>query len=212
MKITPLIFMIVVLLASCASSESIRNLDSAKQQFREYENAELLLSIDPIELYGSPTASSDATATARWTIAQPECTSEIDKAVAQVQQNPHRYWLLPEKVANAINHPFEECAKRHRLKGKIEAVVSGKKISLSEFFSGVMQSSENLSQQQLQVEIERNKSFGLLLLFAAGAANSYTSPSIVNVSPYTKQDGTYVDQHIRTAPNNTCLDNLSGCR
>jgi hypothetical protein len=36
--------------------------------------------------------------------------------------------------------------------------------------------------------------------------------SIVNVSPYQKSGGTYVQPHVRTAPNSTCLDNLRGCR
>lgn len=42
-------------------------------------------------------------------------------------------------------------------------------------------------------------------------ATSYTNPNRHWVNGYFRDDGTYVQGHWRTNPNNTCLDNLNGC-
>lgn len=48
--------------------------------------------------------------------------------------------------------------------------------------------------------------------------NQYVQPQynsaapLMYINPYMKSDGTFVNGHLRTAPNYTCLDNLNGCR
>ncbi|WP_157742933.1 hypothetical protein [Halomonas sp. hl-4] len=46
---------------------------------------------------------------------------------------------------------------------------------------------------------------------ASGSLNYGQPPRHQYIKPYLREDGTIVEGHLRTAPNDSCFDNLSGC-
>lgn len=46
-------------------------------------------------------------------------------------------------------------------------------------------------------------------MVASATVNAQTNPSTVNVNGYVKNNGSYVQPYVRTAPNNTRRDNFS---
>ena len=58
-------------------------------------------------------------------------------------------------------------------------------------------------------------SYAILFIVSGGLIDSNNNVSFGNaiyINPYTKKDGTRVKGHYRTKPNNTCIDNIRGCR
>jgi hypothetical protein len=51
-----------------------------------------------------------------------------------------------------------------------------------------------------------------VILAAGAAASANVNPNQTYVQPYVRHDGTPVRGHWRTDPNDTCLDNIRGCR
>ncbi len=51
--------------------------------------------------------------------------------------------------------------------------------------------------------------FSILFIVAGATVNAQTNPNTTNVNGYVKNNGAYVQPHVRTAPNNTRRDNFS---
>ena len=199
-----LIVVSVTLLSACATSASLQALESANKSFKEYEEAIADITFDPIEHSGPTTAASDAIADSRWVTAWPACEAEMFRA------------LTPKSVPSLIESELIGCLNRHRLKAKINILMGGAVMPFSKYLEDFFKVGSLRNEHKAQVDEERAESAGMILMiFAgalAGAANSHTNASLVNVTPYQKNNGTYVQPHVRTAPNSTCIDNLRGCR
>lgn len=128
------------------------------------------------------------------------------------------------RQAKNIEDKFASCAQSLGLKAETLIVLQdGRMINIAELLNragALLAEKQRALETYAQSVEEQNQlwsNVGYALAAAAVAYNqqphSYpVSPSQIWISPYYKMDGTVVSDHWRTTPNETCLDNIRGCR
>jgi hypothetical protein len=118
-------------------------------------------------------------------------------------------------VLRRLQDGADECAKPLKVQFHAGVVLEdNRQIALIDWFSELQRVSFALAAEVERADLRQQRRAAFWEAFASGlAAMRPVDPQrLVMVRPYLRSDGTLVQSHLRTLPNSTCADNLSGCR
>ena len=124
---------------------------------------------------------------------------------------------LPE-AARQLDREFDKCLARFGVIGfNFFEFEDGRKLRAPEYLTEVLASLRGLGDASATVAAEQQDNAALVVASLAVVAVSMGGGANVNsdqtyVEQYRRRDGTVVRGHRRTNPNETCLDNIRGCR
>lgn len=211
-------FVLILFLSGCASHQSTDALEMAKSVIAQHEAVKFTADVD---MASSPMEGGEREKeTANiWQLSAPACAKPFLDALGGMAPPPLVNGGFVENLkqqASRLEAQFHECIARYNLRGSVLAVVAGKQMTIPEYLDSFMSATLTLAAAQAATDSERDysiKFFGTALASGLSRAASYpVNPSISTVSPYMRRDGSFVMPHLRTTPNDTCLDNLGGCR
>jgi hypothetical protein len=215
-------------LAACASPQSIARLDTARADFKEkVRPAQMMIQYDlsrpgrftPAELARreaaaekafSPACAKPYTVNLQASVQDAAERAKVSRSIAPVE-------TLPES-ARVLDREFDKCLARFGVVGfnffKLEA---GRELRAPEYLSETIASLHAWGNARTTVANEQQDNAALVVaslavvaLAVGGGAN--VNPDQTYVEQYHRRDGTVVRSHWRTNPNETCLDNIRGCR
>lgn len=208
-------------ITGCASQQSYARLRQAKSQTEKYTAAAMRVDADLVSshLIGPEreTAISEA-----WKAAAPKCDALLVQQWMEVSSQPVDAGVkdilsVYKERASLVNQNLRECLAPHNLTGQMIFAVGDRELTIPVYLDQLFEATVAEIRAEAVVAAERDESiriFGttLALSLSRSAATYQSNPSTVYVSPYVRRDGTFVSPHLRTSPNDTCLDNFGGCR
>jgi hypothetical protein len=215
-------------LAACASPQSIARLDTARADFKEkVRPAQMMIQYDlahpgrltPAELARREAAAekafSPACAKPYYESLHASVEGAAERAKASGSLAPVE--ALPE-TARLLDREFYKCVARFGVVGfnffKLE---DGRELRAPEYLSETIASLHSWGDARATVATEQQDNAALVVASLAVVALAVGGGASVNsdqtyVGQYRRRDGTVVRGHWRTNPNETCLDNIRGCR
>jgi hypothetical protein len=224
-----LLFVIAGTLAACANPQSIARLDTARADFKEkVRPAQLMIQYDlakpgrltPTELARREAAAAKAFSPACAKPYAENLHASVDAAAERVKASgvlaPAE--TLPE-TARLLDLEFDRCVAKFGVAGfnffKLE---DGRELRAPEHLSEMIASLRAWGDARAIVANEQQDNMALvvaslaLVAVAVGDGGGNVNSDQTYVGQYRRRDGTLVRGHWRTNPNETCLDNIRGCR
>jgi hypothetical protein len=225
---TMLFFVIAGMLAACASPQSIARLDTARADFKDkVRPAQMMVQYDlarPGRLTPAELAREEETAAKAFS---PACVkpytenlhASVDGAAerAKASGTLAPVEALPD-TARLLDREFDKCLAKFGVVGfnffKLE---DGREQRAPEYLSETIASLHAWGDARATVANEQQENAALVAASLAVVAVAIGDGTNVNsdqthVGQYRRRDGTVVRAHWRTNPNETCLDNIRGCR
>lgn len=216
------------MLAACASPQSITRFDTARADFKEkVRPAQMMIQYDLARPGGlTPTQLAHREAAAAKAFS-PACAkpyaenlhASVDAAAegAKASGTLAPIETLPE-TARLLDREFNKCVAKFGVVGfnffKLE---DGRELRSPDYLSETIISLRALGDARATVANEQQDNTALVVASLAVVAIAIGGGANVNsdqthVGQYRRRDGTVVRGHWRTNPNETCLDNIRGCR
>jgi len=198
-------------LIGCASQKHQANIDSAQERIdslSQYRLEHLAISPSSHENFDSATAICGSTfVTYRQDILQSIDTSSTAKASSSL--------IRARREMADLEKWLDGCASHYGV--QIVALMKSPNdtggLSTSNWLGqqhGAMMdrriAANHLNRHRSEMR-QLNQAIGMALMVGSSAS----SAQYQYINPYIKNDGTYVDGHLRSAPNSFCYDNLNGC-
>ena len=223
-----ILFVVAGTLAACASPQSVARLDTARADFKEkVRPARMMIQYDLAKPGGlTPTERERGEAAADKAFS-PACAkpyaenlhASVDAAAERAKASGALAPLetLPE-TARLLDLEFDRCVAKFGVVGfnffKLE---DGRELRAPEYLSETIASLRTWGDARATVANEQQDNTALVVASVAGLAVAVGGSANVNsdqtyVGQYRRRDGTAVRGHWRTNPNETCLDNIRGCR
>jgi hypothetical protein len=215
-------------LAACASPQSIARLDTARADFKErVRPAQMMIQYDlahPGRLTPAELARREADAAKAFS---PMCAkpyaenlhASVDAAAerAKASGSLAPAEALPE-TARLLDREFDKCVAKFGVVGfNFFQLEDGRELRAPDYLSETIASLHAWGDARATVATEQQDSaalvvasLGVVALAVSGGANVNSDQTYVG--QYRRRDGTVVRGHWRTNPNETCLDNIRGCR
>lgn len=121
---------------------------------------------------------------------------------------------LPE-YARALDKEFDRCLHKFSVAGfNFMEREDGRQQRIPEYLAELIASLQAYGAAHATATADQQENAALVMgaLSAALAAGAAVNPNQTYVESYRRRDGTLVHGHLRTLPNETCLDNIRGCR
>jgi hypothetical protein len=121
---------------------------------------------------------------------------------------------LPE-YARVLDKEFDLCLHKFSVTGfNYMERDDGREQRIPEYLDELIVSlrAYGVAYAEAAADQQENVAFVMGALTAALAAGAAVNPNQTYVESYRRRDGTLVRGHLRTLPNETCLDNIRGCR
>lgn len=117
--------------------------------------------------------------------------------------------------ARALDKEFDACMRQFGVTGfnYVEREDAGEQRIpeyIDELLAGLR--AYGAAHTEAAADQEENATLVLAAVSAALAARAPVNPNQTYVASYSRRDGTRVRGHLRTLPNETCRDNIRGCR
>jgi hypothetical protein len=214
-------------LAACASPQSAARLDTARADFKEQVRpAQMMIQYDlakPGRLTPTERGRREAAAEKAFS---PVCAkpyaenlhASVDAAAERAKANGALAPVesLPES-ARLLDREFDKCMARFGVVGfNFFKREDGRELRAPDYLSETIASLHAWGNAHATVANEQQDNTALVVAslavvaLAVGGAN--VNPDQTYVGQYRRRDGTVVRGHWRTNPNETCLDNIRGCR
>jgi hypothetical protein len=215
-------------LAACANPQSVARLETAHADFKEkVRPAHMMIQYDlahPGRLTPAERARREADAAKAFS---PACAkpyaenlhASVDAAAerAKASGSLAPVEALPE-TARLLDREFDKCVAKFGVVGfSFFQLEDGRELRAPDYLSETIASLHALGDARATVATEQQDSAALVVaslavvaLAVGGSAN--VNPDQTYVGQYRRRDGTEVRGHWRTNPNDTCLDNIRGCR
>lgn len=216
------------MLGACASPQSVARLDTARGDFKEkVRPAQRMIQYD-LAKSGSltPTARERREAAAEKAFS-PACvkpyTENLHASVnaaaerAKASGSLAPVEALPE-TARALDREFDKCVAKFGVVGfNFFKLQDGRELRAPEYLSEAIASLRTWGDARAAVANEQQDNAALVVASLAVVALAVgggggVNPEQTHVESYHRRDGTVVRGHWRTNPNETCLDNIGGCR
>jgi len=213
MKPLKLVTLIAVasLLSGCASQRYQANIDNAQAKINalsQYRLEHLAISPSNHENFDSATAICGSTFVSyRQDILQSIDTSSTAKASSSL--------IKARREMADLEKWLDGCASHYgvQIVAMMKSPSDTDGISTSNWLG--QQHGAMMDRRIAANHLDRHKSEMRQLSQAIGMAlmvgSSASSTQYQYINPYIKNDGTYVEGHLRSAPNAFCYDNLNGC-
>ena len=215
-------------LAACASPQSIARLDTARADFKEkVRPAQMMLQYDLAHSSRLTPAARARRKAAAEKAFSPACVkpytenlhASVDAAAERAKAGGSLAPVeaLPE-TARLLDREFDKCVAKFGVVGfnffKLE---DGRELRAPEYLSETIASLRAWGDARATVANEQQDNTalvaaGLAVMALAVGGSANVNPDQTYVEQYRRRDGTVVHGHWRTNPNETCLDNIRGCR
>jgi hypothetical protein len=117
---------------------------------------------------------------------------------------------LPD-VARGLDHEFDKCVGKFGVIGfNYVELQDGREQRVPDYVAEVLDSLHRYGAAYDQAALEQQ--LVLATVAASDAVGTAINSDQIYVGAYVRADGTPVRGHWRTKPNDTCLDNIHGCR
>lgn len=117
---------------------------------------------------------------------------------------------LPD-VARGLDREFDKCVGKFGVIGfNYVELQDGREQRVPDYLAEVLDSLHRYGAAYDQAALEQQ--LVLTTVAALGAVGTAINSDQIYVGPYVRADGAPVRGHWRTKPNDTCLDNIRGCR
>jgi hypothetical protein len=226
---TLLIVALAGALAACASPLSTARLDTARADFKEKARpAQMMIQYDLAKPGGlTPTERKRREAAAEKAFspvcAKPYAENLHASVVTAIERSTASASLaqaeaLPE-TAHELDRDFDKCVSKFGVVGfnffKLE---DGRELRTPEYLAEMIAGLRAWGDARATVANEQQDNAALVVAslavvaLAVGGSGAGVNPDQTHVESYHRRDGTVVRGHWRTNPNETCLDNIRGCR
>jgi hypothetical protein len=125
---------------------------------------------------------------------------------------------LPE-TARLLDREFDKCVARCGVVGyNFFELEDGRELRVPEYLAEAVASIRSYGEARADVANEQRNNAALVVAslavvaLAVGEGGASVNSDQTRVEQYHRRDGTLVRGHWRTNPNETCLDNIRGCR
>jgi hypothetical protein len=218
------------MLAGCANPFSVAALNAARGNFEaQTRPAQMMVQYDLANSAGLTAGQRERQEREAVQKFSPACMkpyteklyANVASAIAQAQATYSLSAIdrLPED-ARRLDSEFDKCVGAFGVIGYNFVVrEDGREQRIPAYLAELVASLRRYGDAHAQVEGEKQVSAaiaasGLAVALVAGAAASGNgvNPDQIYIEPYVRHDGTMVRGHWRTMPNDTCLDNIRGCR
>jgi hypothetical protein len=225
---TTLLFVLAGMLASCASPQSIAHLDTARADFKEkVRPAQMMIQYDLAKPGSLAPAERERREAAAAKAFSPACAkpyaenlhASVDVAAERAKASGALAPVetLPE-TARLLDREFDKCLVRFGVVGfNFFELEDGRELRAPEYLSETVASLRAWGDARATVANEQQDNTALVVASLAVVAVAVGGGANVNsdqthIDQYRRRDGTVVRGHWRTNPNETCLDNIRGCR
>lgn len=209
----------------CAGPQSAARLDAARADFAtETRPARMMVQFDLATTRKlRPTEREQQEAKAA-TAFNPACVKPYtEKLLARVRTTADEARAsgtllalnpLPE-YARVLDKEFDLCLHKLSVTGfNYMERDDGREQRIPEYLNELIVSLRAYGAAHAEAVADQQENAALVVeaLTAALAAGAAVNPNQTYVESYRRRDGTLVRGHLRTLPNETCLDNIRGCR
>jgi hypothetical protein len=212
--------------AGCASPQSAARLDVAQAEFdRTVRPARMMVQFDLAKPGGLTPKERERREAAAAKAFSPACVkpytenliARVDRAAegAKASRSITPAEGLPN-MARSLDRDFDRCMARFGVVGyNYFELEDGREkptpVYLEEMLVSLRAYRDAWS-QTTQEEADSLALLGATMAAIADASSANVNPNQTRVSQYRRRDGTLVRSHWRTNPNETCQDNIRGCR
>jgi hypothetical protein len=212
-----------LLLGACADPWTIARLETAKGDFRaRVENTHMMVQFDLAKPNGLSQSERERREARAAVDISPACVKPyterlralLSAAAAAVQASHSTSVLdpLPSQAA-ALDIEFDRCLSKFDVTGyNFMETADGQAHRVPEYLSLATAPLREYENARADAADERQRNAALLLAALTVAASTAVNADQIRVQQYSRRDGTVVQSHMRTVPNDTCFDNIRGCR
>jgi hypothetical protein len=210
-----------MVLGACSSPSA--QMEAARADFpSRVENTRMMVQFDLIKSAGLSPEEREKKEASAAAVLMPSCvkpyTEQLQELVraaadeARVTHSPPALDPLMSQAA-ALDAGFDRCAARFGVTGyNFIETADGKEHRVPEYLAWATEPLREYVAARGKAAAQQQAVALSLALLGAIAASSAVNPDQIRVQQYSRRDGTVVRSHMRTVPNETCLDNIRGCK
>lgn len=202
---------LVMMLVGCANLSTQREFKMIESRLAEYVAAEFYIDIDLIDKSGLTDEQIRQKEIQAMQLSESICVLPY---LTKVKSVIAPGFIASQTLATAIpavDSEFEACIRPFGVNGHIGKTVGGTDLAMLYYLQGGFAAAREYQRLSNQLAIEESAN-GMALAYAFSGLSYPVNPNLTYVSPYVRSNGSVVRGHLRTAPNLTCIDNLSRCR
>jgi hypothetical protein len=204
-------------------SSPVARMDAAKADFpSRVENTRMMVQFDLVNSAGlNPEEREKKEASAAAAII-PSCVKpyteqleELVRAAADTARATHSPPPLEPLMSRAatLDTGFDRCVVRFGVTGyNFIETADGQARRIPEYLAWATEPLREYVAARGEAAAQQQAADLSLAVLGAIATASAVNPDQIRVQQYSRRDGTIVRSHMRTVPNETCLDNIRGCR